>query len=90
MSEVERPSRDLKVSPVGRWRLESGHQVRGHPAAVLDLDALGPGPLADPGSVQAARGPSVAAAGWLAGAAADPAGSIDQHSGLYHATHNVS
>src|SRR5215475_4510189 len=55
---------------------ELDHQVSGHPAAVFHLDALGPGPLADLGGVQAARRPA-ADPGWLAGAAADPAGRLD-------------
>src|SRR5208282_147346 len=49
----------------------------GHPAAVLYLDALRPGPLAHLGGVQAARRAAAAATGRLAGAAAGPAGSID-------------
>jgi hypothetical protein len=56
---------------------ELDDQVSGYPAAVFYLDALCPGPLADLDGVQIARHPAAVAAGWPAGAAADPAGSID-------------
>jgi len=36
-------------------RLEPGHQVSRHPAAVLHLDALGLSPLADLSGIQPAR-----------------------------------
>ncbi len=77
VSELPRPSQDVNVSaPLACSGLEFNHQADGHPAAVFDLDALRPGPLADLGRVQPAPRPAAAAAGWLTGAAADTAGSI--------------
>jgi len=76
--ELPRPSRDVNISALlAGSRLEFNHQVGGHPAAVFHLDALCPGPLADLGSVRAARrSAAAAAAGRLAGAAAGPAAGI--------------
>ena len=66
----------LTASLLAGSRLEFNHQVGGHLAAVFHLDALCPGPLADLGRVQPACRSAAAAGGWLAGAAADTAGSI--------------
>jgi hypothetical protein len=77
VSELPRPSQDANISALlAGSRLEFNHQVGGHPAAVFHLDALCSGPLADLGRVQPACRSAAAAAGWLAGAAADTAGSI--------------
>jgi hypothetical protein len=71
------PWQDVNVSAllVGSG-LELDYQISGHPAAVFHLNALCPGPLADLDGVQTAHRSATAAAGWLAAAAADPAGSI--------------
>ena len=71
------PWGNVNVSALAGSRFELGYPVGGHPAAVFYLNALRPGPLPDLGGVQAARRYAAAAAGWLAGAAADPAGGID-------------
>ena len=56
-------------------RLVFGDDVGGHAAAVLDVDALFPGPGADRGGVDGAGG--AAAAGGSPGGAADLAGVVD-------------
>jgi hypothetical protein len=78
VSDVLQPRVDVNVSALlAGGGLEFGYQVGGHPAAVFYLDALHPGPLADLGGVQAAGWPARRLPrGRLAGAAADPAGSI--------------
>jgi hypothetical protein len=73
---VPHHAREVNVSALASVCLELDHQVGGHPAAVFYLDALRPGPFADLGGVQAAHRSAATAAGWPAGAAADPTGGI--------------
>lgn len=59
VSEVSQPLAGVNVSALlAGGGPEFGHQVSGHPAAVLYLNTLCPGPLADLGGVQAARRPA--------------------------------
>jgi len=56
--------------------LELDHQFGGHPSAVLHVDALRLGPLADLGAVHPVRPRPEAAAGWPTGTASGPPRSL--------------
>ena len=75
VEDDESPDRaDAPCALLAGCRLELHHQFGGYPAAVLHIDALGPGPLADLGGVQARSPVRARAAGWPPGSCRRRAG----------------